>query len=237
MMRLFWVVVALLVGAGVGLAVLEMPSPQAAPRIDDRRETAPIPEPALRPEPQPVPQPKPQPEPQPTPTPTPRPEPEERAARDPIVVLDERTVRLDDRFDVVGRGTPEDPFRVGWTLLASSAETVDAEHGALVAPPWIAAIGGRWIEISGYLAPPPIVGETREVLLTLNKWDGCCIGLPPTAFDSIEVRLLEPMALEGRHLIRFGTLRGELQVEPFAIGGFLIGLYKLEHATVTTRGG
>ena len=28
-------------------------------------------------------------------------------------------------------------------------------------------------------------------LMMLNQWDGCCIGVPPTPYDAIEVKLKE----------------------------------------------
>ena len=34
-----------------------------------------------------------------------------------------------------------------------------------------------------------IVGEVNEALVMLNQWDGCCIGVPPTPYDAVEVRL------------------------------------------------
>ncbi len=155
---------------------------------------------------------------------------------DPVRQIDDRTVRLADRFDVIGRGTPVDPYRVSWPLLGSAIDTIDAEHGKLEVPGWLSPLDGSWIEISGYLAPPLAVAETSELLVTMNKWDGCCIGLPPTAFDSLETRLDAPVAFQGKHIVRFGTLRGQFRVEPVSVGGFLLSLYRLEHATITTQG-
>jgi len=64
----------------------------------------------------------------------------------------------------------------------------------------------------------------------LNRWDGCCIGLPPTPFDCIEAQLSAPMKLGAAHTISYGTIRGKFIVEPFKAGTFLIGLYRLEEA-------
>jgi hypothetical protein len=79
------------------------------------------------------------------------------------------------------------------------------------------------------------VASTRHVLLTLNRWDGCCIGLPPTPFDAIDTTLAAPLDLKGLHLFRFGTFRGRLVVEPFAAGTFLLGLYRLEDASFVAQ--
>ena len=68
--------------------------------------------------------------------------------------------------------------------------------------------------------------------MTLDGWDGCCIGLPPSPFDCLEVLLREPISLRGKHLLRFGTVTGRIKVEPFVVGNWLMGLYRLEDATL-----
>ena len=146
--------------------------------------------------------------------------------------LDDRTVRLDDRFTVRGSGTERDPYLVTWELLASAAESVDAAAGRFVIPGRIADLRGAWVRISGYWAPPVQAFEARELMVMLNKWDGCCIGLPPTPFDSIEATLAAPMPVKGEHLFRFGTITGRLEVEPFVAGSFLLGLYRLQDAVM-----
>jgi len=146
--------------------------------------------------------------------------------------LDDRTVRLDDRFTVRGSGTDRDPYLITWELLASAAESVDAAAGRFVIPGRIADLRGAWVRISGYWAPPVQAFEARELMVMLNKWDGCCIGLPPTPFDSIEATLAAPMPVKGEHLFRFGTITGRLEVEPFVAGSFLLGLYRLQEAVM-----
>ena len=146
--------------------------------------------------------------------------------------LDDRTVRLDDRFTVRGSGTERDPYLITWELLASGSESVDAAAGRFVIPGRIADLRGAWVRISGYWAPPVQAFEARELMVMLNKWDGCCIGLPPTPFDSIEATLAAPMPVKGEHLFRFGTITGRLEVEPFVAGSFLLGLYRLQEAVM-----
>ena len=146
--------------------------------------------------------------------------------------LDDRTVRLDDRFTVRGSGTERDPYLVTWELLASASESVDAAAGKFVIPGRVADLRGAWVRISGYWAPPVQAFEARELMVMLNKWDGCCIGLPPTPFDSIEATLAAPMPVKGEHLFRFGTITGRLEVEPFVAGSFLLGLYRLQEAVM-----
>jgi hypothetical protein len=96
-------------------------------------------------------------------------------------------------------------------------------------------LDGTYIELSGYYSTALRVPIATNLLLTLNRWDGCCIGLPPTPFDAIDVTMRTPLPLEGAHLIRFGTFRGRLSVSVFEIGGFLLGLYRLEDTTFETK--
>ena len=149
-----------------------------------------------------------------------------------VVRLDSRTLRLDGRFDVHGSGSKEDPYRIGWSLLTSGAEGFDPRFPEQTLPARIDLLAGNWIQIDGFLAAPLVAESTSELLVMLDRWDGCCIGLPPTPFDSIEASLPTPIAWRGQHLIRFGTVRGRLEVDPFVAGGLLMGLYRLEETSV-----
>lgn len=136
-----------------------------------------------------------------------------------------------DAAPTLGRGTEAEPFRINWDLLALGRDAV-RDDGSLALPPGLLAVDGAWIEIDGYFAAPLAVETTRELLVMLNRWDGCCIGVPPTAFDCIETTLAEPIELRGRHQIRFGPVRGVLRIEPFRVGDLLLGLYRLESASL-----
>ncbi len=146
--------------------------------------------------------------------------------------IDERTIRVDGEFTIRGSGTERDPYLVTWELLASASRELDAAAGRFVVPGRIADLRGAWIRISGYWAPPLQVFEARELMVMLNKWDGCCVGLPPTPFDSIEATLSRSVQVQGKHLFRFGTITGRLDVEPFVAGTFLLGLYRLRDAVL-----
>jgi hypothetical protein len=93
-------------------------------------------------------------------------------------------------------------------------------------------LNGSQVTINGYLAAPLIVEETQELLVMFNKWDGCCIGLLPTPYDAVEVKLQEPVKLTGQHVIRYGAVTGTLRVDPFLLGDMLVSLYRLEDATL-----
>jgi hypothetical protein len=165
----------------------------------------------------------------------PAPTPDARRPEDTLRRIDARTLELDGRFRITGNGSADDPYRIPWELLTSVMGIVDAESGALVAPPWVRLVDGTYVEISAYYSTPVRVRLAMNVLLTLNRWDGCCIGLPPTAFDAIDTAMREPIDMKGLHLIRFGTFRGRLVVEPVAAGGYLLGLYRIEDATFVAK--
>lgn len=129
-----------------------------------------------------------------------------------------------------GAGTERQPFRVSWELLAQAQGHVRGDGAIDAMPSSIGLLGGSWIELSGYYAPAVIAPSTDELMLMLNRWDGCCIGLPPTPYDSVMVKTRAPIDFALQHQFRFGTMRGRLVVEPFALGGLVLGLYRLEDA-------
>lgn len=149
--------------------------------------------------------------------------------------IDARTLELDGRFRVIGNGSPDDPYRISWELLTSASTFIDPAQKALTPPPWVRALEGSYIEISAYYSTAVRVPSTKHLLLTFNRWDGCCIGLPPTAFDAIDTTLATALDMRGEHLFRYGTFRGRLVVDPFLAGAYLLGLYRLEDASFVMR--
>jgi hypothetical protein len=139
-------------------------------------------------------------------------------------------LEVDGRYTILGSGTELDPYRITWDLLKSAYETMDLNGSRVTPPKRLEMLNGTYVQISGYLAPPLWGQETKELLVMLNRWDGCCVGLPPTPFDCIEAQLATPMKLGAAHSINYGTIRGKFIVEPFKAGTFLIGLYRLEEA-------
>lgn len=253
-MRVFWAVLALFALAGAWF-VVRSPAPDAAPETQPETPPATSPEAATAtaPTPQSVPTP-----PQPSTESVSMPAPA-AAEFDPLALLlppasaapplptdtrspaevtrriDARTLELDGRFRIVGNGSADDPYRINWELLTSAGPFVDPAQNALAPPPWVRALDGVWIEISAYYSTAVRVSSTKSVLLTLNRWDGCCLGLPPTPFDAIDTSLASPLELRGLHLFRFGTFRGRLEIEPFTAGPYLLGLYRLEDASFEAR--
>lgn len=146
--------------------------------------------------------------------------------------VDERTVRLDGKYLVRGTGQQDDPYQITWDLLVSAAASMDPQKNTYELPGRLAGLQDSWVQISGYWAAPLARDQTREVMVMLNRWDGCCIGKPPTPFDCMDVTLAAPMRVTGQHLFRYGTVRGRLHIEPLAVGIYLLGLYQLQDAVL-----
>jgi hypothetical protein len=143
----------------------------------------------------------------------------------------EEYLLADGVYEIRGRGTFEDPYRASWECLASASKTYLPRLREYEIPQRIALLNGKWLRIEGFLAFPLMVRETKDLTVTLNQWDGCCIGIPPTCYDGIEVKLLEPAKRSGAHaLFNYGTVQGKLRVDPYIVGNFLSGLYVLDDA-------
>ena len=137
-------------------------------------------------------------------------------------------LEVDDEFTLMGAGTEENPYRPTWEYLYSAGDVYAPRLGDNDIPQRIALLDGAWVSISGYTVFPLVTGKTTELLIMLNQWDGCCIGVPPTPFDAIEVGLTEAVMRGPKHSISFGTITGRLKVDPYLIEDWLVGLYLLE---------
>jgi hypothetical protein len=170
------------------------------------------------------------------PPPTPRTlRTDDRKPSDVVRRIDERTLELDGRYRITGNGSDADPYAITWELLTSASEYIDPAQGARTPPPWVRILDGTYVRISGYYSTPVRVAVAKNLLLTLNRWDGCCIGVPPTAFDAIDITMRDPLPMRGLHLTRFGTFKGLFRAECLDAAGFLIGLYRFEDATFETK--
>ncbi|HBS29112.1 MAG TPA: hypothetical protein DEB06_06595, partial [Phycisphaerales bacterium] len=145
---------------------------------------------------------------------------------------DDGWLLFDERFPVRGTGTREDPYEVSWDLLVSASETYQPRMGKLRLPERITMLDGKQVRITGYVAFPIMAAANDEMLSMRNMWDGCCIGVPPTPYDAIEVRLAQ--AATGRdRFTSFGTIEGKFVVDPYVKGNWLLGLYLMEGATLS----
>ena len=143
----------------------------------------------------------------------------------------EKLLYADGKYEIRGEGTAAKPYRVSWECLASASETYVPRLQQRDIPQRIAMLDGKVVEVEGYLAFPLMVSETKELLVMLNQWDGCCIGVPPTPYDAIEVKLTEPAKRGGKHAsFNFGGVRGTLKVDPYLVENWLVGLYVMDNA-------
>ena len=153
-------------------------------------------------------------------------------ADDVVMPLDDQgRVVLNERYSIPGAGSVDDPYQIHWPLLVSAVASYKPKDESDVIPPWLLFLDGSMVEISGFIFLPIIQLETSDVLLMFNQWDGCCIGVPPTPYDSLEVVLKAPINLS-QTSARYATARGRLQVDPYIKKGWLIGLYIVEEAVL-----
>ena len=142
------------------------------------------------------------------------------------------SILADNKYLITGAGTVENPYRVTWECLTSASQTYIPRLQQNNIPQRVAMLDGKWIRIEGYMAFPLMLQESSEILAMLNQWDGCCIGVPPTPYDAIEVKLAVPVKPGRRHTYNFGTVTGKFKVDPYLVENWLVGLYQLESASL-----
>lgn len=134
---------------------------------------------------------------------------------------------IDGRITVKGSGTEADPYVVPWELLTSAETTFNPRQAMRKIPEGVALLDGKRVRISSNVAFPLYIQQPTEVLAMLNQWDGCCIGVPPTPYDAIEVRLAKPVKGNDRFATS-GVVEGTFSVKPYVTGNWLVGLYVIE---------
>jgi len=139
---------------------------------------------------------------------------------------------VEGKYIIKGKGTQAEPFKVTWDHLISAQHDYNPKEGQKTIPARIQALHEKWVEITGYIAFPLMANETDELLSMMNQWDGCCIGIPPTPYDAIEVRLTTAVAGDSR-LTTYGSLKGVFKVDPHLVGGWLVGLYVMDQGKLT----
>ncbi|MCX5689026.1 MAG: hypothetical protein NTV94_04435, partial [Planctomycetota bacterium] len=113
---------------------------------------------------------------------------------------------LDGKFVVKGEGTKEKPYEITWELLTSVDQDFDPHAGKKLLPERIAMLHDKYVKLGGYVAFPMNMQQPKELLLMLNQWDGCCIGVPPTPYDAIEVALDKTVTGEDRFATTGGVV-------------------------------
>ncbi len=151
------------------------------------------------------------------------------------LVEQDGAISADGKYLIRGAGTKESPYEVTWELLMSASDTFIPRLGEKEIPQRIAMLNGSHIRISGYIAFPLVTTETDECLVMLNQWDGCCIGVPPSPYDAIEVKLSIPSENTRRHAVRVGTIDGIFHIDPYVVERWLVGLYTMDEAILSTE--
>lgn len=153
----------------------------------------------------------------------------------PVTTLEDGRLQIGDRFTIAGKGTKEEPYALPWEFLVALREAYSPREGRKAIPDHFAYFEGKYIQIRGYLQFPLASPEPTECLVMLNQWDGCCIGVPPTPYDAIEVALSVPATQAEKFAVE-GRIVGRLDIDPYLVGNWLIGLYLLGDATVDVSG-
>jgi hypothetical protein len=145
----------------------------------------------------------------------------------------------DARFPIRGKGTKSEPYVVSWELLVSAEEAFEPAKKRLHVPQRVAMLHDTIVTLEGYVAFPLMIPQPQELLLMMNQWDGCCIGIPPTPYDAVEVRLVQPAKGDDR-LAFSGSATGLFKVEPFVVknpaGDWLMSMYTISDATFAPAG-
>ena len=152
-----------------------------------------------------------------------------------ITETEDGKVLVGDAFTITGKGTKEAPYILPWDFLVTIRQAYSPREGKKDIPDHFAFFDGKYISIAGYLQFPLASPEPTECLVMLNQWDGCCIGVPPTPYDAIEVALSTP-ATQAQKFAVEGRIVGKLKIDPYLVGNWLIGLYLIGDATVDVSG-
>ena len=152
-----------------------------------------------------------------------------------IEELEDGTKRINERFILAGQGTKEQPYQITWDYLTSARDTYRPREGFKDIPAHVRMLDNTYVKLGGYLQFPLASPEPKELLVMLNQWDGCCIGVPPTPYDAIEVSLATP-ATRGEKFAVEGSLVGKLKIDPYLVGDWLIGLYLLSDTSLDVSG-
>ncbi len=156
-------------------------------------------------------------------------------AKGTIATQDNGTILVNEKHVIRGKGTAESPYEITWDLLTTAEHTFNPRGGSRKIPEGIAMLDGKIVRIKGFVAFPLYVQEPTEVLAMLNQWDGCCIGVPPTPYDAIEVRLAK--AIKGNdRFANSGVVEGTFGVKPYVTGNWLVGLYVIDGAVLKPDG-
>lgn len=131
---------------------------------------------------------------------------------------------------IIGSGTQADPFVLDWVTLRALERVFNPKKGKDELPDWLDLIDEQFVRIKGNTLVPVIATTTRELLVMQNPWDGCCIGIPPSPYDAIEVLLNHEVDF-GSSAVGYGVVEGVFVLDPYVVDGWVLGLYMIEDAS------
>lgn len=169
-------------------------------------------------------------------SPSAKPPPQGEELAGGVVLSDEGHLIVAGRFAVPGKGTAEDPYVLSWSVLLAVQEHYRPRQGLTEIPPWINFFEDKHVRLAGFVLPPMMGDDMREVLLMQNEWDGCCVGVPPTPYDAVEVKLTRNPRGLSQYTMNYGEITGVFKVDPFVQGEWLLGLYLMDKADLVIKG-
>jgi hypothetical protein len=137
---------------------------------------------------------------------------------------------------VQGAGTKAEPFVLGWDALKALENSYDPKSGKDTLPDWLDLLEGKTVLIEGNSLLPVVASSTNELLIMQNPWDGCCIGVPPTPYDAVEVTLNHEVDF-GNSVVGFGSVLGTFFIDPYVVDGWVLGLYIIEEGEYRSGAG
>ncbi|MCA9275670.1 MAG: hypothetical protein KDA29_06565 [Phycisphaerales bacterium] len=137
---------------------------------------------------------------------------------------------------VQGAGTQAEPYVLTWDALKAIEQSYDPKNGKDTLPGWLDLLEGKVVQIEGHSLLPVVASSTRELLMMQNPWDGCCIGVPPTPYDAVEVTLNHEVDF-GNSVVGFGSVQGTFYIDPYVVDGWVLGLYIIEDGTYRSGAG
>lgn len=146
------------------------------------------------------------------------------------------SIEIDGVGVVRGNGTRQRPFVLSWDVLRSLSRDYNPRQGNAELPAWILELHEKHVRIEGNTLLPVVAQSTDELLLMQNPWDGCCLGMPPTPYDAIEVKLVRAQPL-GNSPTGYGQVEGVFKIDPYIVSGWLLGLYLIEEASFESAAG
>ncbi|MFK7883600.1 MAG: hypothetical protein AB8F26_05380 [Phycisphaerales bacterium] len=153
-----------------------------------------------------------------------------------FTVRGDGAVEVEGAGVIVGDGSPQRPFVIDWQVLRSVARDYNPKQGQEQLPDWVVQLDGKTVRVEGNTLLPVVAAAVDELLVMQNPWDGCCIGIPPTPYDAIEVKLSE-LTRMGNVATGFGMVEGTFKVDPYIVQGWLLGLYVIEDASFESAAG